>query len=58
MLSWAFTFLVLAIIAAIFGFSGLAGVFGWLAFILFALFLAVAVALFIAVRKVVGKMTD
>lgn len=58
MLSWAFTFLVLAIIAAVLGFSVLADVFAWLAFMVFALFLAIAIALFIAARKVVNKMTD
>ncbi|HON37879.1 MAG: DUF1328 domain-containing protein [Desulfomonilia bacterium] len=58
MISWAFIFLVLAIVAAILGFGVLADVFAWLAFILFALFLAIAIALFLAARKVVHKMTD
>jgi uncharacterized membrane protein YtjA (UPF0391 family) len=39
MLSWALTFLVVAIIAAIFGFAGLAGTAAWVAKILFIVFL-------------------
>lgn len=38
MLSWALTFLVIAIIAAVFGFGGIAGSAAWIAQILFVLF--------------------
>ncbi|HET6406761.1 MAG TPA: DUF1328 domain-containing protein [Chthoniobacteraceae bacterium] len=39
MLSWALTFLVVAIIAAVLGFGGIAGTSAWIAQILFGLFL-------------------
>jgi uncharacterized membrane protein YtjA (UPF0391 family) len=40
-LSWALTFLVVAIIAGIFGFTGVAGTSAWIAQILFVIFLIV-----------------
>ena len=39
MLSWAMTFLIIALIAAVLGFGGIAGSATWIAQILFALFL-------------------
>lgn len=39
MLSWALTFLVVALIAAALGFSGIAGSAAWIAQVLFGLFL-------------------
>jgi uncharacterized membrane protein YtjA (UPF0391 family) len=48
MLSWAFVFLVLAIIAAVFGFSGIAGAAAHIAQILFFVFLILLVVSAIA----------
>ncbi len=39
MLSWAITFLIIALIAAVFGFAGIAGTAAWIAQILFVVFL-------------------
>lgn len=39
MLSWALTFLVISLIAAVLGFGGIAGQAAWIAQILFGLFL-------------------
>lgn len=39
MLGWAITFLVLAVLAAIFGFTEIAGTAAWIAQVLFVLFL-------------------
>ncbi len=39
MLSWALTFLVIALIAAVLGFGGIAGSATWIAQVLFGLFL-------------------
>jgi uncharacterized membrane protein YtjA (UPF0391 family) len=39
MLSWALTFLVVALIAAVLGFGGLAGEAAWVAHVLFVVFL-------------------
>jgi len=39
MLSWALTFLIIALIAAALGFSGVAGTATWIAQVLFGLFL-------------------
>lgn len=39
MLSWALTFLVIALIAAVLGFGGIAGSAAWIAQVLFGLFL-------------------
>lgn len=54
MLSWAFTFLIIAIIAAVLGFSGIAGSATAIAKFLFGLFLIVFVVLF-AVGLLTGK---
>lgn len=48
MLSWAHTFLVLALIAAVLGFGGLAANAAWIAQILFAIFLVLFVVSLIA----------
>ena len=40
MLSWAFAFLVIALLAALLGFAGIAGTAAWIAKALFVLFLA------------------
>ena len=51
MLSWAMTFLVIALIAAVLGFSGLAGTASSIAWILFVVFLiAFLVSLVLVVR--------
>jgi len=47
MLSWAFTFLIVAIIAAILGFTGIAGTAVGIAKFLFGLFLVVCLVLFV-----------
>jgi uncharacterized membrane protein YtjA (UPF0391 family) len=39
MLHYAITFLIIAIVAALFGFSGIAGASAWIAHVLFVLFL-------------------
>jgi len=39
MISWALTFLVVALIAAVLGFGGIAGTASWIAQVLFGLFL-------------------
>lgn len=39
MLSWALTFLVVALIAAVLGFGGIAGSAAWIAQVLFGIFL-------------------
>ena len=51
MLSWAITFLVIAIIAAVLGFSGVAGTAGNIAYILAVLFVILFVASLIFGRK-------
>lgn len=48
MLNWALTFLVIAVVAAIFGFGGIAGTAAGFAKILFFVFLALFVISFIA----------
>ncbi len=50
MLSWAVTFLIIAIIAALLGFSGIAGAATNIAWILFVVGLVVALVLFISGR--------
>ena len=52
MLSWALTFLVIALIAAVLGFGGVAGTAAWIAKVLFVVFL---IAFLIAV--VSGRRT-
>lgn len=51
MLSWAFTFLLIAIVAALFGFSGIAGTATNIAWILFVVGLILAVIFAITGRK-------
>lgn len=51
MISWAVTFLVIAIIAALFGFSGIAGTAVNIAWILFVVGLILAVVFFIVGRR-------
>ena len=51
MLSWAVTFLVIALIAALFGFSGIAGTSTNIAWILFVVFLIVAAISFVTGRS-------
>ena len=51
MMSWAVTFFVIAIIAAVFGFSGIAGTAVNIAWILFVVGLILAVVFVIAGRR-------
>lgn len=53
MISWAVTFLIIAIIAGLLGFSGIAGAATNIAWILFVVGLVVAAILFLTGRKVV-----
>jgi uncharacterized membrane protein YtjA (UPF0391 family) len=54
MLSWAVTFLIVALIAAVFGFSGIAGTATWIAQWLFIVFIGMfIVSFFIGRRPVV-----
>jgi uncharacterized membrane protein YtjA (UPF0391 family) len=46
MLSWAFTFLIIALVAALLGFTGIAGTAAGIAKFLFGLFLIVCLVLF------------
>jgi uncharacterized membrane protein YtjA (UPF0391 family) len=50
MLSWAITFLIIAIIAAVLGFAGVAGTAAWIARVLFVVFLILFVVSLIAGR--------
>ena len=51
MLSWALTFLIIAIIAGVLGFSGIAGAAAQIAWILFVVGLILAVIFFISGRR-------
>ena len=51
MLSWAVTFLIIAIVAAIFGFGGIAGTSAWIAQVLFGLFLVLFIVSLIFGRR-------
>jgi uncharacterized membrane protein YtjA (UPF0391 family) len=51
MISWAVTFLIIAIIAAVFGFSGIAGTATNIAWILFVVGLVLAVVFAITGRR-------
>ncbi len=51
MFSWALTFLIIAIIAAVFGFSGIAGTATNIAWILFVVGLILAVIFFLTGRR-------
>lgn len=57
MLSWALTFFVLAIVAAIFGFGGLAGTFAAIAKFLAILFVALFVVSLLA-NMIAGRKTN
>jgi len=46
MLSWAFTFLIIALIAALLGFTGVAGMAAGIAKFLFGLFLVICLVMF------------
>ena len=50
MLSWAITFLIIAIIAAVLGFGGVAGTAAWIAKVLFVVFLVLALISFVMRR--------
>jgi len=52
MLSWALTFLIIAIIAAVLGFGVVAGTAAWIAKILFVVFLILFVVSLIGGRSV------
>jgi uncharacterized membrane protein YtjA (UPF0391 family) len=52
MLSWALTFLIIAIIAAVLGFGVVAGTAAWIAKILFVVFLILFVVSLIGGRRV------
>jgi uncharacterized membrane protein YtjA (UPF0391 family) len=56
MLSWAFTFLVIALIAAVLGFTGVAGTAAAVAKFLFGLFLVVCLVMF-ALALFTGRKT-
>ncbi len=51
MLSWALTFLVIALIAAVLGFGGIAGTASWIAQLLFGLFLLLFILSFVFGRR-------
>jgi uncharacterized membrane protein YtjA (UPF0391 family) len=51
MLSWALTFLVIALIAAVLGFGTLAGTAAWIAKVLFFVFLVAFVISLVAGRR-------
>ena len=51
MIGWAATFLIIAVIAALFGFSGIAGTATHIAWILFVIGLIIAVLLFVMGRR-------
>jgi len=51
MLSWAVTFLIIAVIAGVFGLSGVAGTATHIAYVLFVVFLIVAAASFLMGRR-------
>lgn len=51
MLSWAVTFLIIALIAAVFGFTGIAGTAVWIAKLLFVVFLVLFVVTLLFGRR-------
>ena len=51
MIGWAVTFLIIALIAAVFGFSGIAGTATNIAWILFVIGLVLALIFFISGRR-------
>ena len=56
MISWAITFLIIAIIAAVLGFSGIAGTAVNIAWILFVVGLILAIVFFVAGRRPPTKL--
>lgn len=52
MLNWAFSFLILAIVAAIFGFGGIAAESAYFAKILFFVFLVLFLVSFVTGRRI------
>lgn len=53
MFSWAFLFLVLALVAAVFGFSGIAGSAAWIAQVLFVVgLIAFVISLVMGRRRI------
>jgi uncharacterized membrane protein YtjA (UPF0391 family) len=51
MLSWALTFFIIAIVAAILGFGGIAGDLAWIAQVLLVVFLILAVVSMVSGRR-------
>ena len=51
MLSWAVTFLIIALVAAVFGFGGIAGTAAWIAQALFVVFLVLFLISFLMGRR-------
>jgi uncharacterized membrane protein YtjA (UPF0391 family) len=51
MLSWALTFLIIALLAAVFGFTGIAGTAAGIAKILFFVFIALFLISFLVGRR-------
>lgn len=51
MLSWAITFLIIALIAAVLGFGGIAGTAAWIAQVLFVVFLILFLVSFFIGRR-------
>src|SRR5690606_27259659 len=51
MLSWAITFLIIALIAAVLGFGGVAGTAAWIAKVLFVVFLILFVVALMTGRR-------
>ncbi len=58
MLSWAITFLIIAIVAAVLGFGGIAGTATGIAKILFVVFLVMFIASFFFGRRGRADMND
>ncbi len=51
MFSWALTFFIVAIIAALFGFTGIAGTLTWAAQVLFVVGLILAILFYVTGRR-------
>lgn len=51
MLSWAVTFLIIALVAAVFGFTGIAGTAVWIAKLLFVVFLILFIVALLFKRR-------
>lgn len=52
MLNWAFSFLILALVAAIFGFGGIAADSAYIAKVLFIVFLVLSLVSFLTGRRI------